>query len=123
VARMEIRADRPVGTVYERIFGGFIEYLGRCIYGGVFDEGSPRADTRGFRTDVLGAVRDLSLRHVRWPGGNFVSGLGDPGRIPAGGTGPPARQPAWALSRTSGLVVPDEYRGVHGQVWADTVGG
>jgi alpha-L-arabinofuranosidase len=94
VARIEIRADRPVGTVDERIFGGFIEYLGRCIYGGVFDEGSPRADTRGFRTDVLGAVRDLGLRHVRWPGGNFVSGPRGPGQDPGGRDGPaspPAR--------------------------------
>jgi alpha-L-arabinofuranosidase len=74
VARIEIRTDRPVGTVDERIFGGFIEHLGRCVYGGVFDEGSPRSDARGFRTDVLEAVRDLGLRHVRWPGGNFVSG-------------------------------------------------
>ena len=74
MARIEIRADRPVGAVDERIFGGFIEHLGRCVYGGVFDEGSPRSDARGFRTDVLEAVRDLGLRHVRWPGGNFVSG-------------------------------------------------
>ena len=48
MARIEIRADRPVGTVDERIFGGFIEHLGRCVYGGVFDEGSPRSDAQGF---------------------------------------------------------------------------
>ena len=88
MARIDIGTGRPVGTVDERIFGGFIEHLGRCIYGGVSDEGSPLADARGFRTDVLGAVRDLGLRHVRWPGGNFVSGyhwtdgIGPPGERP-----------------------------------------
>jgi alpha-N-arabinofuranosidase len=74
VARIEIGTQRPIGTVDRRIFGGFIEHLGRCVYGGVFDEGSPLADERGFRTDVLAAVRGLHLPHVRWPGGNFVSG-------------------------------------------------
>ena len=74
MARIDIQTDRPVGTGDERIFGGFIEHLGGCVYGGVFDEGSPRSDAQGFRTDVLEAVRDLGLRHVRWPGGNFVSG-------------------------------------------------
>ena len=56
------------------MFGGFIEHLGRCIYGGVFDEGSPLSDARGFRTDVLEAARGLRLPVLRWPGGNFVSG-------------------------------------------------
>ena len=88
MARIEIRADRPVGTVDERIFGGFIEHLGRCVYGGVFEEGSHRSDARGFRTDVLDAVRSLGLRHVRWPGGNFVSGYHW-----ADGIGPPGQRP------------------------------
>jgi len=74
LAQIRIDVDRPVGRVDRRIFGGFIEHLGRCIYGGVFDEGSPLADARGFRTDVLDAVRALAPTNVRWPGGNFVSG-------------------------------------------------
>jgi alpha-N-arabinofuranosidase len=74
LARIDIDVDRPIGSVDPRIFGGFIEHLGRCIYGGIFDEGSALADEQGFRTDVLGAVRDLRPPHVRWPGGNFVSG-------------------------------------------------
>lgn len=73
-ARVRIDPDRVTGTVDRRIFGGFIEHLGRCIYGGVFDEGSPLADERGFRTDVLDAVRRLRMPVLRWPGGNFVSG-------------------------------------------------
>jgi alpha-L-arabinofuranosidase len=60
--------------VDRRIFGQFIEHLGRCIYGGIFDEGSPRSDARRFRTDVLEAVRALRIPILRWPGRNFASG-------------------------------------------------
>jgi alpha-L-arabinofuranosidase len=74
MARIEIDLHRRRGTVDRRIFGGFIEHLGRCIYGGVFDEGSPLSDGRGFRLDVLAAARRLQVPVLRWPGGNFVSG-------------------------------------------------
>lgn len=73
MARIKVDLDRAIGTVDRRIFGGFIEHLGRCIYGGVFDEGSPLADERGFRKDVLEAVDGLRMPVLRWPGGNFVS--------------------------------------------------
>lgn len=63
-----------VGPVDERIFGGFLEHLGRAVYGGVYDPTSPLADEHGCRTDVLAALRDLGLTVVRYPGGNFVSG-------------------------------------------------
>ena len=74
MATIRIDPDRRLGTVDRRIFGGFIEHLGRCIYGGVYDEGSPLSDERGFRTDVLEAARGLRIPVLRWPGGNFVSG-------------------------------------------------
>jgi alpha-N-arabinofuranosidase len=74
MARVRIDLDRVAGHVDRRIFGGFIEHLGRCIYGGIFDEGSPLSDARGFRTDVMQAVEGLNIPILRWPGGNFVSG-------------------------------------------------
>ena len=74
MARIAIDLARRIGTVDRRIFGNFIEHLGRCIYGGIFDEGSPLSDARGFRQDVLEAVRPLRVPVLRWPGGNFVSG-------------------------------------------------
>ena len=74
MARIKIDPDRTVGTLDPRVFGGFIEHLGRCIYGGVFDEGSPLSDERGFRRDVLEAAKGLRMPLLRWPGGNFVSG-------------------------------------------------
>jgi alpha-N-arabinofuranosidase len=74
MAKIGIDLDRKIGTVDRRIFGNFVEHLGRCIYGGLFEEGSPLSDDRGFRRDVLEAVRRLRVPILRWPGGNFVSG-------------------------------------------------
>ena len=74
MSRIDVLTDRPIGTVDRRIFGSFTEHLGRCVYGGVFDEGSRLSGPDGFRIDVLAAVRDLGVTNVRWPGGNFVSG-------------------------------------------------
>jgi alpha-N-arabinofuranosidase len=74
MARIVVELARRIGTVDRRIFGHFIEHLGRCIYGGIFEEGSPLSDERGFRRDVMEAVRPLGVSILRWPGGNFVSG-------------------------------------------------
>jgi alpha-N-arabinofuranosidase len=74
MTKIGIDLDRKIGAVDRRIFGNFVEHLGRCIYGGMFEEGSPLSDERGFRRDVLEAVRRLRVPILRWPGGNFVSG-------------------------------------------------
>jgi alpha-L-arabinofuranosidase len=74
MAKIGIDLDRKIGTVDRRIFGNFIEHIGRCIYGGLYEEGSPLSDARGFRRDVLEAARPLRVSILRWPGGNFVSG-------------------------------------------------
>ncbi|HEX4398257.1 MAG TPA: alpha-L-arabinofuranosidase C-terminal domain-containing protein [Trebonia sp.] len=73
MSRIAIDPSRPLGAIDRRIFGGFVEHLGRCVYGGLYEEGSPLSDERGFRTDVLGLLRDLRLGTLRWPGGNFAS--------------------------------------------------
>ena len=74
MARINIDFDRKLGEVDRRIFGSFIEHLGRCIYGGIVEPGSPLSDEHGFRRDVLDAARGLRVPVLRWPGGNFVSG-------------------------------------------------
>jgi alpha-N-arabinofuranosidase len=74
VATITISPERSAGRVDRRILSGFTEHLGRCIYGGIFDEGSPLADEHGFRQDVVKAVRALRPPVLRWPGGNFASG-------------------------------------------------
>ncbi len=73
-ARVKIDLDQVTSRVDRRIFGGFIEHLGRCIYGGILDEGSPLSDAHGFRIDVMAAIAPLRMPILRWPGGNFVSG-------------------------------------------------
>jgi alpha-N-arabinofuranosidase len=72
-ARIKIDTERVIGDIDPLIYGNFIEHLGRCIEGGVFDEGSPLADANGYRKDVLDAVKKLNVSILRWPGGNFVS--------------------------------------------------
>ncbi|NUJ89095.1 alpha-N-arabinofuranosidase [Plantibacter sp. MCCC 1A11337] len=65
----------PIGEIDRRLFGSFIEHLGRCVYDGVLEPGHPLADERGFRSDVLDLVQELGVTTVRYPGGNFVSGF------------------------------------------------
>jgi len=70
-----VDAASPLGKLDRRCYGQFIEHLGKCIYGGVWvGEDSKIPNIRGFRKDVLEAIRELRPPIVRWPGGNFVSG-------------------------------------------------
>jgi len=73
-ATLKIDLERRLGTIDPNIYGNFIEHLGRCIYGGIYDEGSSLADADGNRKDVLEAARRLRVTQLRWPGGNFSSG-------------------------------------------------
>jgi alpha-N-arabinofuranosidase len=73
-ARIKIDVDRTIGEVDARLFGNFAEHLGRMIYGGIYEEGSPLADADGYRKDVIEAVKPLGVSLLRWPGGNFASG-------------------------------------------------
>ena len=72
-AHVQIDTNRTVGPIDPKLYGNFLEHLGRCIQGGVFDEGSALSDKEGFRTDVLKAVENLRVPLLRWPGGNFSS--------------------------------------------------
>jgi alpha-L-arabinofuranosidase len=73
-ARIKIDIDRTIGEVHPHLFGNFAEHLGRMIYGGIYEEGSPLADKEGYRKDVMEAVKQLNVSILRWPGGNFASG-------------------------------------------------
>jgi alpha-L-arabinofuranosidase len=74
VARIIIDRDFTVGPVPRRLFGSFVEHMGRCVYTGIFEPGHPSADENGYRRDVLELTRELGVSIVRYPGGNFVSG-------------------------------------------------
>ena len=62
-----------VAAVDRRLFGAFVEHLGRCVYDGIYEPGHPAADADGFRLDVVELVRELGVSTIRYPGGNFVS--------------------------------------------------
>ena len=63
-----------VGEVDRRLFGSFVEHMGRCVYTGIHEPGHPTADEHGFRGDVAALTREAGVTVVRYPGGNFVSG-------------------------------------------------
>lgn len=73
-AQIIIDRNYIVGEVDRRIYGSFLEHLGRAIYGGIYQPNSPLSDGSGFRRDVLELVREAAVPVVRYPGGNFVSG-------------------------------------------------
>jgi alpha-L-arabinofuranosidase len=71
-ATIVIDTDAEAKTYDPMIFGGFLEHFGRQVYGGVFEPGSPLADKKGFRLDVIEALKELKVPVIRWPGGCFV---------------------------------------------------
>ncbi len=81
--RVYINPQREIGKINPMIFGNFIENLGKCMYGGVYDKESPQSDSNGFRTDVIAAAKAMGITNVRYPGGcyapyyHFYDGIGE----------------------------------------------
>ena len=73
-AKITIDKDFQIDRIDARIYGSFIEHLGRAVYEGIYQPDSPFADEQGFRKDTLELVKELDVPIVRYPGGNFVSG-------------------------------------------------
>ena len=63
------------GKIDRRIYGSFIEHLGRAVYDGIYQPGLDVSDEQGFRKDTMELVKELNVPVVRYPGGNFVSGF------------------------------------------------
>lgn len=104
------------GQVDPRIFGSFVEHMGRVVYSGIYEPGHPCADENGFRTDVLAKTKKMGVRTVRYPGGNFVSNYNW-----LDGVGPKANRPkkrdlAWLSIETNEFGT-DEF-----MKWAKTAG-
>ncbi|HEY9423345.1 MAG TPA: alpha-L-arabinofuranosidase, partial [Microterricola sp.] len=74
-ARITIDPHFTVGAINRRLFGSFVEHLGRCVYDGIYEPGDESADEEGFRQDVIELVKELGVSAIRYPGGNFVSGF------------------------------------------------
>lgn len=100
-ARIKIDIDRKIGEVDKHLYGNFVEHLGRCVYGGIYDEGSPLSDDKGIRLDVLQAVKDLDVSITRYPGGNFVSNYHWKDGIGPKDQRPPRMELAWSRLETN----------------------
>ena len=87
-ARAFVQQPRARADFDRRVLGAFLEHLGRAVYTGVYQPGSPLADSNGFRSDVVREVKELGVPIVRYPGGNFVSGYNW-----LDGVGPKAQRP------------------------------
>ena len=68
-AKMIIDKDFQISKVDERIYGSFIEHLGRAVYDGLYQPGNPLSDDDGFRKDVIDLVKELDVPIIRYPGG------------------------------------------------------
>ncbi|MFK4100692.1 alpha-N-arabinofuranosidase [Streptomyces sp. NPDC019531] len=100
-ARFVLDPAFAVGDVDPRLFGSFVEHLGRCVYTGIYEPGHPAADAEGLRTDVLDLVRELGVTAIRYPGGNFVSGYDWEDGVGPKETRPRRLDPAWRSTETN----------------------
>lgn len=72
--KLKVNKSFIVSEVDKRIFSSFVEHMGRCVYGGIYDPNSSKSNEKGYREDVIEAINEISVPMVRYPGGNFVSG-------------------------------------------------
>ena len=94
-ARIKIDTDRVISDIDPKIYGNFVEHLGRCVDGGVFEEKSKLSDPDGFRKDVFKGAKDLNIGLLRWPGGNFSSNYHWKDGIGPRDQRPPRLEMAW----------------------------
>jgi alpha-N-arabinofuranosidase len=102
-ARAVINQARYKSDLDRRLFGAFLEHLGRAVYTGVYDPKSKLADKQGFRTDVIAQVKGMGVPMMRYPGGNFVSGYNW-----LDGVGPKAQRPT-VLERAWNSLEPNQF--------------
>ncbi|HRF49058.1 MAG TPA: alpha-N-arabinofuranosidase [Anaerolineales bacterium] len=100
-AKILIDRERTIAPISPLLFGGFVEHMGRCVYEGIYDPGSPHADERGFRKDVMGALKDQGYTIVRYPGGNFLSGYNWLDGVGPKNQRPRRRELAWQSIETN----------------------
>jgi len=111
-AKLKLNRDYVVSKIDDRIYGSFIEHLGRAVYGGIYEPEHPTADDMGFRKDVLDMVKELRVPIVRYPGGNFVSGYNWEDGIGDKSKRPRRMELAWMTIETNQVGI-DEF-----QEWA-----
>ncbi|MGZ9810151.1 arabinosylfuranosidase ArfA [Pseudoroseicyclus sp. H15] len=115
-AKVTAHRDYQIAQIDDRLYGAFLEHLGRAVYHGIYEPDHPTADQNGMRGDVADLVRELDVPMVRYPGGNFVSAYNW-----EDGIGPKEDRPtrldlAWHTSESNEV-------GIHEFAdWCETVG-
>lgn len=97
-AKITLAGELKIGEIDRRVFGSFIEHLGRAVYGGIYEPGHPMADENGLRTDVIKMINELDVPIVRYPGGNFVSGYNWEDGVGPIEQRPPRLELAWGVT-------------------------
>lgn len=115
-AKLIANRNYVIGEISPKLYGSFIEHLGRAVYGGIYEPGHPAADDKGFRKDVLDFVKKLGVPIVRYPGGNFVSGYSWEDGIGDRSKRPRKLELAWNSIETNEVGI-DEF-----QEWAKRAG-
>lgn len=115
-AKITIDKNKTISKIDDRLYGSFIEHLGRAVYGGIYEPSHKTADDMGFRGDVIEMIKELNVPIIRYPGGNFVSGYNW-----EDGTGDKSKRPkkmelAWQSIETNEMGI-DEF-----QEWARRAG-
>lgn len=100
-ARLIVDRDFVLSDLDRRVFGAFVEHMGRCVYGGIYEPGHPTADEQGFRGDVLELTRELGPTIIRYPGGNFLSGYDWEDGVGPKDKRPVRRDLAWFSTETN----------------------
>lgn len=115
-AKIIINKNFHIGEIDKRIYGSFIEHVGRAVYSGIYEPSHPGANQDGFRTDVIDLIKQIDVPIIRYPGGNFVSGYnwedgtGDKSKRPC------KQEPAWKSIEPNEVGI-DEF-----QKWASIIG-
>lgn len=100
-ATLILDKDFAISRIDERLYGSFIEQLGRAVYGGIYDPGNPNSDENGFRLDVIEKVKQLKVPIIRYPGGNFLSGFNWEDAIGPRENRPTRLDLAWSTTETN----------------------
>lgn len=100
-ARIIVDRDFALSDLDRRVFGAFVEHMGRCVYGGIYEPGHPTADAQGFRGDVIDLTRELGPTIIRYPGGNFLSGYNWEDGVGPREQRPARRDLAWFSTETN----------------------
>lgn len=111
-----INKNYTIGKIDNRLYGSFIEHVGRTVYEGIYEPTHKTADKNGFRQDVRTLIQQLNTPLIRYPGGNFLSAYHWEDGIGPKENRPQKADPAWE-SIESNQVGIDDF-----QQWAKELG-